>query len=126
MNKEFAVSLKDVNVSFGFFNVLSDITVNFPSSEMTAIIGPNGGGKTTLLKVITGLIKADTGSIQIFEKDVDWAREQGWIGYVPQAAQFDRNFPIRVEEVILSGTLKTHLRPFKRYSEEDNHKTNLV
>ena len=126
MCSKYAVSLTDVNVSYGDFQVLSDITVNFPASEMTAIIGPNGGGKTTLLKVITGLIKADSGSVQIFDKDLNTAREKGWLGYVPQAAQFDRKFPIRVEEVILSGTLKNHLLPFKRYSQEDINKTHDI
>jgi len=123
MSTKYAISLTNVNVSYGDFQVLSDITVNFPSSEMTAIIGPNGGGKTTLLKVITGLIKVDTGSVKIFGKDLNTAREKGWLGYVPQAAQFDRKFPIKVEEVILSGTLKNHLLPFNRYSQQDIQNT---
>lgn len=126
MGTKYAVSLTKVNVSFGDFQVLSDITVKFPASEMSAIIGPNGGGKTTLLKVITGLIRPDSGSVQIFDKDLNTAREQGWLGYVPQAAQFDRKFPIRVEEVILSGTLKNHLLPFKRYSQEDIQNTHDI
>jgi len=126
MNKEFAVSLKDVNVSFGFFNVLSDITVNIPASEMTAIIGPNGGGKTTLLKVITGLIKPDSGTLKIFDKDVSFARENGWLGYVPQAAQFDHLFPVGVEEVVLMGTLRKQLTPFKNYSKTEREKAHKI
>ncbi|MFP4461360.1 MAG: metal ABC transporter ATP-binding protein [Thermotogota bacterium] len=126
MGNAIAVSLKDVNVSFGFFNVLSDITVNFPASEMTAIIGPNGGGKTTLLKVISGLIKPDSGCLKIFDEEVEVAREKGWIGYVPQAAQFDRLFPVNVEEVVLMGTLRKQLMPFKRYSKTDIDKANEV
>src|SRR6056297_1402716 len=126
MQNKVAVSLKDVNVSYGDIQVLSKITVMFPEAEMTAIIGPNGGGKTTLLKVITGLISTDSGTVEIFNKDVNTARESGWLGYVPQAAQFDRNFPIRVQEVILSGTLKHHLLPFKRYSKEDIDQTHWI
>ncbi len=126
MDKEIAIVLKDINVTFGFFNVLSDITVSFPASEMTAIIGPNGGGKTTLLKVISGLIKPDSGTVKIYNEDVEIAREKGWLGYVPQAAQFDRLFPVGVEEVVLMGSLKKHLIPFKRFSSEDIEKAHNI
>ena len=126
MDKAIAIALKGVTVSFGLYKVLSDISVQFPASEMTAIIGPNGGGKTTLIKVVTGLIKADAGNIRIFNEDVRTAREKGWLGYVPQAAQFDRSFPIRVEDVILTGTLKKHLLPFRRFTQEDRAKASKI
>lgn len=126
MTKEIAVALENINVTYGFTTVLSNITVNFPTSEMTAIIGPNGGGKTTLLKVITGLIQPNSGTLKIFGSDVTTARENGWLGYVPQAAQFDRQFPIGVEEVVLMGTIKKHLIPFKRFSNDDIEKTHKI
>jgi len=123
MDNNIAIALNQVNVSYGSEQVLSDISVNFPASEMTAIIGPNGGGKTTLLKVISGLIKIESGEISIFGEDAKAAREKGWLGYVPQAAQFDKLFPIKVEEVLLTGTLKNHLIPFKKYSNDNYRKS---
>ncbi len=126
MNNPTTVSLENVNCFYGSYNVLSNITVAFPASEMTAIIGPNGGGKTTLLKIIAGLIRPDTGSVHIFGENIKVAREKALIGYVPQAAQFDRNFPIKVEDVLLSGTLHHQWIPFKRYSAEDKQKAKKV
>ncbi|HRW33645.1 MAG TPA: ABC transporter ATP-binding protein [Thermotogota bacterium] len=126
MDNNIAIALNQVNVSYGSKQVLSDISVNFPASEMTAIIGPNGGGKTTLLKVICGLIKIDSGEISIFGEEAKAAREKGWLGYVPQAAQFDKLFPIKVEEVILTGTLNNHLIPFKKYSMDNYRKSHGI
>lgn len=126
MNKPIAVSLENVNCSYGSYNVLSGISASFPASEMTAIIGPNGGGKTTLLKVIAGLIRPDNGTVHIFGESIRAAREKVLIGYVPQAAQFDRHFPIKVEDVVLSGTLHHQWVPFKRYTSTDRQKAKKV
>ncbi|MEA2121612.1 MAG: Manganese transport system ATP-binding protein MntB [Dehalococcoides mccartyi] len=68
---------------------------------MLGIIGPNGGGKTTLLKLILGLIQPDCGSIKVLGKSPEDARPE--IGYVSQYHLFDRDFPISVLEVVLMG-----------------------
>jgi len=85
--------------------------------EFLGIIGPNGGGKSTLLKAILGLIPVETGTVQIYGEDVK--SRQTTIGYVPQFAALDRRFPITVLEVVLTGTLKNGLTPFHRYTVED-------
>jgi len=73
------------------------IDTMFKSGSLTAIIGPNGGGKSTLLKTLVGLIKPMSGSIR-FEPP---ARRH--IAYLPQLSEIDRSFPIRVEDVVLMG-----------------------
>jgi len=120
---EYAVQINNLTVSYGVNTVLNDISINIPKGEMTAILGPNGGGKTTLLKAILGLIKPESGEIRILGKKIKQVREEGLVGYVPQATSFDRKFPIKVEEVILSGTSKKNWIPFKRYTNEDREKT---
>ena len=65
------------------------------------LIGPNGGGKSTLLKVMLGLIKPDRGSIAIFGLPPAAARSR--VGYVPQKTVFDQSFPVKVLDVVLMG-----------------------
>ena len=81
-------------------------------NDFIGVIGPNGGGKTTLLKVITGLISPMTGSM-IYGPMLDNGRR---IGYLPQMHQYDRNFPILVLDVILSGGMgqRKLINPFNR------------
>ncbi len=123
---DYAIRIKDLTVSFGDYIALENIHINIPKSEMTAILGPNGGGKTTLLKSILGLIKPQSGTIRIGAKAIKQARAEGLIGYVPQATMFDRRFPIKVEEVVISGTTKKGLIPFRQHSEADHMKTEQV
>lgn len=77
-------------------------------------MGPNGGGKTTLLKVILGLVKPDKGRVKVFGKHPEEGRKL--IGYLPQYTFFDLNFPINVFDVVLMGRYKA---TFKNYSKED-------
>jgi len=83
------------------------------------IIGPNGGGKTTLIKIILGLLKPDTGSVKIFGEDIKTFKERALIGYLPQRiSQSIPQFPATVEEIVRSGrTARVGL--FKRFSEQD-------
>jgi len=110
------VSLKDVWVYLDGVPVLEEINLSIYGNEFLGIIGPNGGGKTTLLKVILGLIQPDKGEVNVFGKPPE---EGGrFIGYVPQHSLFDREFPVSVLDVVLMGrTGKMGL--FKRYSKED-------
>jgi zinc transport system ATP-binding protein len=80
------------------------------------IIGPNGGGKTTLLKVILGLVKPSQGQVRVFGEVTE--KNRRYVGYVPQYSHFDRDFPINVEEVVLMGRLG-HTGCFHQYREED-------
>jgi len=96
--------------------ILSDITFTVSPGEFVGIIGPNGGGKTTLLKLMTGFLKPNSGSIEIFGRAP--ALEPQTIAYVPQNLHYDREFPISVKELVLSGRL-FHLAWHGMFSEED-------
>ncbi len=86
--------------------------------DVFAILGPNGGGKTTLLKVILGLIPPDQGTVRVLGQAPEETRHR--IGYVPQIRTFDFEYPISVRGMVLSGLLgrKNGIIP-KRYSEDD-------
>lgn len=98
--------------------VLKDISFGVEKGEFVGIIGPNGGGKTTLLKLILGFLQPDGGSIAVFGKPPVKARHQ--IAYVPQGLHFDREFPISVLELVLQGRL-SHLSWTGMFSEKDRH-----
>jgi len=84
-----------------------------------SLIGPNGGGKTTLLKLIAGLIKPTDGTVKIFGENPE--RVRNLIGYVPQYGTFDRDFPASVLEVAMMGLLEKKTL-FKQYSSKDREK----
>lgn len=104
-------------------NVLRDVSLDVFDNDFLGIIGPNGGGKTTLLKTILGLKKPTSGSIDFF----DDARKVPSlnIGYLPQINQIDKKFPICVADVILSG-LTPSGKFIKRYTARDRHKVAFV
>ncbi|HEY51521.1 MAG TPA: ABC transporter ATP-binding protein [Dehalococcoidia bacterium] len=96
--------------------VLEDINLSIESKDFLGIIGPNGGGKTTLLKVILGLIKPNRGRVTVLGMPPERGRK--YIGYISQFNLFDHDFPISVLEVVLMGRYnKSGL--FHRYREED-------
>jgi len=114
-----AIDVQNLSVYFGKQPALKDVTFSVHKGIMLGIIGPNGGGKSTLLKTILGLVTPDKGKITIFGKGNKIQRERGVLGYVPQVASFDRLFPIKVIDVILSGRLNKTMKPFKFFSGED-------
>jgi len=90
------------NVSAGYDNgiVLRDVSITVSDQDFIGVIGPNGGGKTTLIKLILGLIKPVSGTIQRFDN-----QEGSFIGYLPQQSHIDRKFPITVQDIVLSGLM---------------------
>lgn len=112
-----ALQIRNLSVDYGENRVLDDINLDVDERQFLGIIGPNGGGKTTLLKTIAGLIDYKKGSILYFEKKLDLA--DNFIGYVPQGSEFEKKFPINVEDVILSGSLSGKLKFFHSYSKND-------
>ncbi len=108
---EFAIELRDVHLSLGGHPVLEAVDLTVKAEDFLAIIGPNGGGKTSLLKLIMGLLRPDQGTVLVLGKAPAAAR--GRIAYVPQFASFDPAFPIRVIDVVRMGRLRGHqlLRP---------------
>jgi zinc transport system ATP-binding protein len=99
-----ALALEGVWLSRRGVPVLEDVHLVLDPGEVMAILGPNGSGKTTLLKVVLGLLAPDRGSVQVLGAAPTRAR--GRVGYVPQHAAFDRDFPIRVIDVVLMGRLR--------------------
>lgn len=116
MKKEI-VSLKNITVKYDGITVLSDHNLSVYNDDFIGIIGPNGGGKTTLLKTILGLIKPAKGEIKVFGKDPEEARQR--VGYVPQILDFDRDFPISVKDTVLMGRLSGK-GLFRFYNGEDH------
>ena len=110
------IDLKDVWVSYGNVPVLEEVNLVVEDRDFLAIIGPNGGGKSTLLKVILGLIKPDRGSVKLLGDDPKRTRK--YAGYVPQYISSNLEFPISVWEVVLMGCLG-HKGPFRGYNEKD-------
>lgn len=105
-----AIEIRDLWVRLGKEPVLQGINLEVEEKSILAIIGPNGGGKTTLLKTILGLIKPGRGRVLIFGEEPEKQRRK--IGYVPQLSLFDRDFPATVYNVVKMGTYK------KEYKEE--------
>jgi len=97
-----SVSVENLSVSFGDYQILKDINFRIPQGDFATIIGPNGAGKTTLLKVLLGLIKPTSGRIRLFNKKIHEV-SPSLIGYVPQAKTMDRSFPAVAIELVMTG-----------------------
>ena len=109
------------NVSFGYEDtpVLENVSLAIMEGDFVLVIGPNGGGKTTLLKLILGIVKPWSGSVRI-HKDI-----AGRLGYVPQFASFNRNFPTSALDMVLTGCINPQ-NYFKRYTKEEMEKANII
>jgi zinc transport system ATP-binding protein len=117
--KPYAIEIKNVSFTYEGAEVLKDVNLALEQGEFLGIIGPNGGGKTTLLKLMLGLLKPDEGEILILGQPAHDARHR--VGYVPQNMDFSRDFPISVMDVALMGRLSKS-RIGKRYTEKDREK----
>lgn len=109
------VSLRQVSVRYDGTLALEGVDLDIYPDDFLGIIGPNGGGKTTLVKAILGTVPYE-GTIE-HSPALMRGRER-LIGYMPQQTAFDRSFPISVEEVVLSG-LQAHKGFFRTYSRRD-------
>ena len=111
------IELEKVSFSYGLVPVLQAIDFSVEQGEFLGIVGPNAGGKSTLLKLILGLLKPQTGNITVLGKKPTQQRTQ--IGYVPQYPGFARDFPITVKQTVLLGRLGAS-RMLGRYTEADH------
>lgn len=104
MNGSLLLSLKSASFGYGPKNVFKDYSLDIVRGEFLGIVGRNGGGKSTLVKAIIGLLPLRSGSLTFYNREgMPCVRPS--IGYLPQLNRIDRAFPIRVEEVIRSGLL---------------------
>ncbi|MGK7932414.1 MAG: metal ABC transporter ATP-binding protein [Microcystaceae cyanobacterium] len=110
------ITLCNVWAGYNKMPVLEDINLVINPQDFIGLIGPNGGGKTTLLKVLLGLISPIKGEIKILGYPV--AKGKRYLGYVPQLLEFDRAFPIRVKDVVRMGRLGKR-RLLQRYNDKD-------
>lgn len=110
------IELRGVTFRYDGPPVLDDVNLEIKVGDFAGIVGPNGGGKTTLLKLILGLLRPQAGSVQVFGLPPGGAR--GLVGYVPQQTHFDREFPISVMDVVLMGRL-SHSRWLGPYGRQD-------
>jgi zinc transport system ATP-binding protein len=114
--KNVIIDMQHVSFSYDGTIVLEDINLTVYERDFLTIIGPNGGGKTTVLKLILGLLKPTKGAITVFGGQPQHARSH--MGYLPQLLVSEFNFPISVLEVVLMGRLG-RTGPGHRYSRED-------
>lgn len=98
------ISLRDVGLRHGVRQVLSGVDLDICRGDFMAITGPNGGGKTSLLRIILGLMKPSDGSVEYFCADGSAAGRLE-VGYLPQKNAIDSHFPLTVAEVVASGLL---------------------
>ncbi len=109
--------MKNVTIKYGAKIAVQDACVDIFSDDFTGVIGPNGGGKTSLIKAILGLVP--------YEGEIEFAggmcTDNGTIGYLPQQNNFDRSFPIQVNEIVLSG-LQSGSRMISRFSSAQKNK----
>jgi len=100
---DLAVDIQDLYFSYDQLPVLEHISLQIPDGEFVGVVGPNGGGKSTLIRIILGLLHASSGSLRVLGAHPRKARRK--IGYVPQYPAFDRDFPITVGQLVLMGRL---------------------
>lgn len=113
--KQEAIVMRNLSFSYDAREILSDVDLTIYSSDSICIVGPNGGGKTTLVKLVLGLLRPDIGTVRVFGQKPEDAKRR--IGYVPQYAEYDKQFPISVKEVVCMGQLGNSLTG--RYCKKD-------
>lgn len=110
------VKIEKLSFSYGKQKILENINLTIEERDFLAVIGPNGGGKSTLLKLILGIIPIKQGTIKTFNKTPK--KNLAQIGYVPQNTDVNIDFPIKVIEVVLMGHIGTR-RPIFGYAKNE-------
>ena len=116
MTARTVVEMRGVSFCFGHRPVVDEVDLDIYEDDFLGIVGPNGGGKTTLLKIVLGLIEPHKGTVRVLGATAREARTR--LGYVPQYAKFALDVPVTVEELVLTGRLG-HARLGRRYSTAD-------
>ncbi len=103
MGENAVIEMQNVQFSYDGEPVLKNVSFSLEPMKFVSVVGPNGGGKTTLLKLILGLVKPTSGKVTVLGKSPEEARSR--IGYMPQDVTLDPKFPIQVIDVVLMGLL---------------------
>lgn len=112
------ISIKNLYFSYDGVDILQDINLNYNKKDFLFIIGPNGGGKSTLLKMMIGLLEPKSGSVLLFGQNPQKVSQR--ISYVPQDTMVNKDFPITVIDLVLMGRLSKS-KAFLSYSKEDKN-----
>jgi zinc transport system ATP-binding protein len=107
------IEAEGVTFGYGDEAVLRDVDLTIYRDDFLAVLGPNGGGKTTLIKVLLGLLEPWDGTVRRHT-----SKRRGALGYVPQLAEFDKRFPVRVLDLVLMGRLGLR-GALRRYTDRD-------
>jgi zinc transport system ATP-binding protein len=110
------IDIQNLNFSYNGQSVLANVNFSLRAGDFMVMIGPNGGGKTTLIKLMLGLLKADTGTVRIFGQSPQSVSHR--IGYVPQDVHINKNFPVSALDVVLMGNIRPG-RGWSRPSRQD-------
>lgn len=113
-----ALHIENLCVNYRHTPALVDVCLDVREGEFLGIIGPNGGGKSSLLKAILGLVPVTSGEITVFGED--YRSRTTPVGYVPQFAEVDRAFPVSALDVVMTAFLQQGLHPFFRF--KDSHR----
>jgi len=120
-----AIVFKNATVTYGDFVALEHINLSIKKGEMVSVVGPNGGGKTTLLHAVLGFVTPASGSIQVLGQSPQQVQPTGRIGYLPQANAVNRHFPVSAWDVIAMARHSS--QPFgQRLNTEDKLKINAA
>jgi len=118
------LQLKDVYFSYNGVPVLEKVCLRIDELDSVCMVGPNGGGKTTLVKICLGLLTPQRGEVRLFGMPPLQASLR--VGYVPQYVHFDPQFPVTVFDVVLMGRLNLHIDGRYRREDEDRARQALV
>lgn len=104
------IDFQSVSFAYDKGNVLNSVTFSVPPGDFASMVGPNGGGKTTLVKLILGLLKPQSGTVKLFGEPPHKTRIK--VGYTPQFVHVDFSFPLSVMDVVMMGRIGTGLSRF--------------
>lgn len=117
MTDDAVIEVTGATAGFGGPPVIEGVDFRVEAGEFVGLVGPNGGGKTTLLRVILGLMPVSAGRVRVFGQPPLRGRRR--VGYVPQYPGFSREFPVSVRQLVLTGRLGA-TRGWLRYRREDH------
>ena len=119
MKKKSVIEIQDLWFSYNGYLVLKEVNLGVNEGDFIALIGPNGGGKTTLLKLMLGLLRPKRGTVRVLGQPPRYVSPS--IGYVPQDIHINIDFPISVHDVVLMGGIRGG-GGWRHYSREDREK----